>query len=262
MALEPNHIYQYSLLNALMAGVSSPGIPVSTRKSCLKTLTLSSQKIQEKPILIPSTVLIKGNQGLGTFILMNGELLLLDGVCYQLLAEGRIRIASPEDEVPYCAITQFSPEKTFPNIKLEKKSSIDGVLEQWNTHTKNLFISYRITGFFKSIKCRTVKGQEYEGQPLSELGKSQFVAEYKGIKGTVIGFRSPESWQGFSVAGEHMHFIDEERKIGGHVLELGDGEVEMQVAVVGNVHVELPRSDRFNEVSMKTDDEGVREVEG
>ncbi|TVY54786.1 Alpha-acetolactate decarboxylase [Lachnellula cervina] len=237
MALESNHIYQYSLLNALMAGVSSSGIPVST-------------------------LLTKGNQGLGTFVLMNGELLLLDGTCYQLLAEGKIRIASPDDEVPYCAVTQFVPEHTFPHITLSQKSSIDSVLSDWNAHSKNLFISYRITGSFASIKCRTVKGQEYEGQPLSELGKSQFVAEYEDVRGTVIGFRSPEAWQGFSVAGEHMHFIDEKRRIGGHVLELRDGVVEMQVAVVGNVHVELPRSERFNEVNLKTDDEGLKKVEG
>ncbi|TVY36940.1 Alpha-acetolactate decarboxylase, partial [Lachnellula occidentalis] len=176
MALEPNHIYQYSLLNALMAGVSSSGIPVST-------------------------LLTKGNQGLGTFVLMNGELLLLDGTCYQLLAEGKIRIASPDDQVPYCAITQFVPEHVFPSITLSTKSSIDAVLSAWNAHAKNLFISYRITGTFAAMKCRTVKGQEYEGQPLSELGQSQFVAEYEDVRGTVVGFRSPEAWQGFSVAG-------------------------------------------------------------
>ena len=47
--MEPNHIYQFSLLNALMDGVSETGITVSKLRS-------------------------KGNQGLGTFARMNGEL--------------------------------------------------------------------------------------------------------------------------------------------------------------------------------------------
>ncbi|KYG40147.1 hypothetical protein M433DRAFT_9195 [Acidomyces richmondensis BFW] len=59
--MEDNHIYQYSLLNALMDGVCETGIPVSkfTRM---------------------------GNQGLGTFARMNGELVFLDGKVYQLQA--------------------------------------------------------------------------------------------------------------------------------------------------------------------------------
>lgn len=193
---------------------------------------------------------------------MNGELLLLDGVCYQLLAEGKIRIASPTDEVPFCAITNFRPEHTFPSITLASKPSIDSVLDSWASHSRNLFISYRITGFFKKMKCRTARGQEYEGQSLSELGKTQFVGVYERVRGTVIGFRSPEAWQGFSVAGQHMHFIDEGRKVGGHVLEFEGGEVEVQVAVVADVHVELPRGEKFNDVDMKTDDEGIKGVEG
>jgi alpha-acetolactate decarboxylase len=235
--VEPNHIYQYSLVNALMAGVSDSGITVST-------------------------LMTKGNHGLGTFVRMDGELLLLDSKCYQLQPHGKIREAARTDQVPYAAVTHFVPEQTL-HVKLEHKDAVDKVLEGVNPNMDNLFMAYRITGMFSHNKCRTVKGQEYPGQPLSELGQTQFIGEYKNVKGTVVGFRSPKAWQGFFVAGEHLHFISDDRTFGGHVLELTAEEVvKFEVATVANVHIELPKTEAFGKAKMQTDDAGLRSVEG
>lgn len=210
-----------------------------------------------------SLLLEKGNHGLGTFVRMNGELVLLDGKVYQLQAGGQVRTADPDDEIPYAIATHFEPQQTHA-VKLETKASIDDTLETFAKQTNNLFVSYRIEGFFHSIKCRTVKGQEYDNQPLSELGKTQAVANYENIKGTIIGYRVPEIWQGIFVAGEHMHFISEDRDVGGHVLELSTGgsEVQLGLAVVKDIHIELPTSANFNAAILKTDDQGLKSVEG
>lgn len=232
-----NEMYQYSLVNALMSGVSDSGMTVST-------------------------LLTKGNQGLGTFVLMDGELLLLDGTVYQLQSDGRIRVADPDDQIPYAAAIHFEPQRTV-SVIMESKNALDSVLEESNDHAGNLFKAYRLEGRFSRIKCRTVKGQEYAGQPLSELGKNQYVTEYNDIEGTIIGFRSPSAWQGLSVAGNHMHFIDKDRKVGGHILEMESKEkVIVGIAKVKDVHIELPTSEKFNDVKMATDDAGLKEVEG
>lgn len=235
-AMESNHIYQYSLLNALMDGVSESGISASKLAS-------------------------KGNQGLGTFARMNGELLMLDGKVYQLQAEGKVREADGSDQIPFAVSTHFVPQKSA-SVRLQSKDDIDHELGAFNSHAKNLFMTYRITGRFEYLKCRTVRGQEYSGQPLSELGKKQSVEEYEGVEGTIIGFRTPKNWQGFGVAGEHLHFMQSDRKAGGHVLEVKAAKVEMQMAVASNVHVELPTSEDFNQAQLVTDDAGVKEVEG
>lgn len=234
--MEDNHIYQFSLLNALMDGVCETGIPAS--------------KLSKM-----------GNQGLGTFARMNGELLFLDGKVYQLQAEGHVREAEPEDQIPFAVSTNFVPQQTKA-IELKDKTGIDAALDSFNDHAKNLFMTYRIQGLFQHVKCRTVRGQEYPGQALSELGKKQSVEEYSNVDGIIIGFRTPKNWQGFGVAGEHLHFIKKDRKAGGHVLEVEAEKVEMQMAVVSNVHVELPTSDDFNAAKLVTDDAGVKEVEG
>ena len=74
--------------------------------------------------------------------------------------------------------------------------------------------------------------------------------------------RSPKNWQGFNVAGEHLHFITDDHKAGGHLLEVKAKKVEMQMAIVANVHVELPTTEDFNNAKLTTDDAGLKKVEG
>lgn len=192
---------------------------------------------------------------------MDGELLSLDGTVYQLQSEGRVREASLSDQIPFGMTTNFVPQLT-KTVKLENKEAIDRELEAFNKNSTNLFMSYRIKGRFKRIKARTVTGQEYKGQPLSELGDKQFIASYEDVEATIVGFWSPKSWQGFSVAGEHLHFISEDRKAGGHVLELEAESVEMGMATASNIHIELPTSDDFNAANLVSDDAEIAKVEG
>lgn len=132
--MEDNHIYQYSLLNALMDGVCETGIPASKLAS-------------------------KGNQGLGTFARMNGELMFLDGKIYQLLAGGMAREADETDQIPFAVSTKFVPQRTS-DVELRDKNDIENALDGFNDHAANLFMTYRIDGNFEYLKCRTVRGQE------------------------------------------------------------------------------------------------------
>lgn len=237
MSVEPNHIYQYSLINALMAGIADSGITVSE-------------------------FIKKGNQGIGTFTKIQGELVLLDGKVYQLQASGDVRVAKDDEQLPYAVATSFQAQSNIKTV-FKDKDDLDKILDKFDNHAANLFVSYRIDGTFSYLKARTVRGQEYENQPLAELGSKQAVQEYKNIQATIVGFRAPAAWQGFMVAGEHMHFINADRKAGGHVLEMiSEQEVNVGIAVVHNVHVELPTSQKFNDAKMTTDSAGIGGIEG
>ena len=235
----PNEIYQFSLLSALMSGVASSGIPASS---------LSSY-----------------TQGLGTFASIDGELILLDGVVYQLKSDGSVHVASPEDEIPFVMATNLRPTDVF-RMEVERKDAVHGRLGEVFGGCGNLFVAYRVHAVdgkgFGRVKVRTVGGQRYKGQPLGELGDGQKVFEYEDVDGVVVGFRSPMNWQGISLAGEHMHFLSADRKFGGHVLELEAEEVEVRAAVVSSLHIDLPRSREFNEADLRVDDGGIRKVEG
>jgi alpha-acetolactate decarboxylase len=129
-----NHIYQYSLLNALMDGVCETGIPARKLKR-------------------------KGTQGLGTFARMDGELMFLDGRVFQLQAGGRAREADDGDQIPFVVATDFAAERTS-EVELRTKDDIDRALDAFNGHARNLFMTYRIDGRFRRLTCRTVRGQE------------------------------------------------------------------------------------------------------
>lgn len=235
-----NHVYQFSLLNALMAGAVEQGTTVS-------------QLIQQ------------GNQGLGTFARCCGELVLLDGTVYQLLADGSVRQADPDQSIPFAQATQFEAETTIENVDLPSLTSLDEVLDRAVPahRADNLFVSYRITGGrYPSLRVRSIAGQEYPGQPLLELHRTQRVFDLTDQTGVLVGFRSPASFQGFAVAGQHLHFLSDKKDAGGHVLDLCAQGVTVQLAVAHRVHIDLPTSDEFNRARLTTSEEDIRTVEG
>lgn len=235
-------MYQFSILTSLMAGVAKHGVPVSK---------VAAKAGSEQSI------------GLGTYSMMKGELVHLNGTTYQQKGDGTVSVASPEMVLPFVMVTKFAPTHFYDNVQIPKKAALDGLLLEAFPHCDQLFVSYRLTGKFKHIKARAVHGQEYEGQPLAEVADKQAVFEFNDISGTVVGFRSPMSWQGLSVAGQHLHFISEDRKKGGHILELvTEKGVRVEAALVKVLQVELPTGQDFNDADLSVDHAGIAKVEG
>ena len=56
----------------------------------------------------------------------------------------------------------------------------------------------------------------------------------------MLGFRFPSYAEGIEVGGYHLHFIDSERRRGGHVLDSRIAEVRAGLDPSGDLHIELP----------------------
>lgn len=236
-----NELYQWSVVSALMDGVASNGLPMSD-------------------------LLSRGNHGLGTFRGMQGELIVLDGKGYQMRHDGTTRPIdlSPDGDVtPFGMVTHFAPTTTT-TASVSEKGGIEPILSKLCPDARNTHVAFRLDGAFKSITCRTAEGQCFEGEGLKAVTGRQVNITLGPAKGTVVGFRSPEFLQGVAVAGVHMHFIDEERNAGGHVLALEtDGEVTVQVSEIWRTVMDFPRGDKqFNEASLKLDADGIKNAEG
>ena len=54
-----------------------------------------------------------GDFGLGTFNGLDGEMLVLDGVCYQLRGDGSARPAEPDQRTPFAVVTWFAADRSF-----------------------------------------------------------------------------------------------------------------------------------------------------
>lgn len=241
--MAPNEIFQYSVVAALMDGVAEKGLPVST-------------------------LLSHGNHGLGTFKHMVGEMIILDGVLYQMKSDGSVTTVDVSSQskavAPFAMITHFEPTQSTEAV-LSDKADLFAILSFLLPEAHNLYLAIRISGVFRNVTVRTVGGQTKPHEGLAEVGAHQTSQTFEeSIEGTIIGFRSPAYMQGVSVAGDHLHFISADKKKGGHLLGLAsDGEVKVEVAPVSKFHLELPVHDEeFNEASLTGDSAGIAAVEG
>jgi alpha-acetolactate decarboxylase len=242
-----NALFQYSVVTALMDGVASNGLPLHS-------------------------LLQYGDHGLGTFRYMGGEMIIIDGQIYSMRSNGSVSLISPSEQTdtitPYAMVTRFSPTVT-KEVKLGGKDELEAFLTNLMPRTRNNYLAFRIDGVFKSVTVRAAGPQKEKGEGLVAVCARQTVFELEpeeggGIKGTIIGFRSPAFLQGVSVAGDHLHFITKDRKRGGHMLGFEtEGKVEVQVAGMWKVELEFPKDDEeFDQAKLKGDDEGIKAVEG
>ena len=203
-----------------------------------------------------------GDFGLGTFNHLDGEMLVLDGVCYRLRADGTATAAGETDRTPFATVTWFQADTTLaisvPTDRAALAERIDESLQ-----SRNLIVAVRANGHFSRIHTRTVTEQHKPYPPLTEATSGQREATFTDVDGTVAGFRMPDYEQGISVAGYHLHYIDAARHRGGHAFdfELERGTVE--ISVLSELHLSLPRTPQFLQADLDPADvnERIRRTE-
>jgi acetolactate decarboxylase len=186
-----------------------------------------------------------GDHGLGTFNGLDGEMVLVDGQVYQIRTDGLAYRPAPSATTPWAAVFHLGDNPAqAPADTLAEPLDLDG-LQAWldRRHPdQSPFLGIRIDGTFKRVKARSVPAQAKPYPRLAEVVKDQQkVFEYTEVKGTLVGLRSPAAVKGLNVPGYHFHFIDAERRQGGHVLDLTLGEVKVRTRSLARLALELPR---------------------
>ena len=183
-----------------------------------------------------------GDMGIGTFDELNGELIVLDGKAYQSRQDGIFSIASDHQKVAYALVGSFQEDET---ITFNNKLSASEVKEKILTHldSRNTFSMFRIDGEFENVHVRTVIKQEKPYPRLINATKDQLEFNIDKCKGTIVGFYIPELYLGVSGSGFHLHFINDEKNLGGHLLNftLNYGKIKCQVAE--NIDLHFPLND-------------------
>ena len=185
-----------------------------------------------------------GDFGLGTFDRLDGEMIFLDGAFYKVRADGVVTRPPDSETTPFAAVTWFSPNHsrsiTGPISGPDLEKLIDQIVPD-----QNLFCAIRVEGTFKKLRVRSVPAQTKPYPPLVEVTKNQTIFDFENVKGTLVGFRSPAFVKGLNVPGYHIHFLSEDKKLGGHVLELSVKEGTLEVdSKVQWLSVFLPSGNR------------------
>lgn len=203
----------------------------------------------------------QGNFGIGTYDGLDGEMVLLDGLFYQVKADGKVYQPQLSITTPFAAVVEFGTENEIeidPGTDFHRfEQIIDETLP-----TFNIFYALRMEGKFSYIKTRSVPRQEKPYLPLAEIAATQPTFEYENIEGTIIGFRCPDYVKGMNVPGYHLHFISKDKKVGGHLLKFIVQKGRCGVDYIHYFSLQLPQTDDFYKIDLREDkSEELQKVE-
>ena len=145
-------------------------------------------------------LLSHGNFGVGTFNGLDGEMVVLDGDCYQVRHDGSVSIPQLTDRTPYAVVTNFVPmiRRELPQNML--RTSTSQVLDNF-TVSKNYMYAIKIYGEFEWVRTRTVVKQEKPYPKMVDATENEDIVQFDNLAGTIVGFRTPIYEQGISVPG-------------------------------------------------------------
>jgi acetolactate decarboxylase len=99
-----------------------------------------------------------GDFGLGTLNHLDGEMIILAGVCQHPRSDGTASIAASDDRTPFAAVTCFRPEITIPVSSPATRQRVLALADD-AIKTTNLMQAIQIDGTFSHVKTRTGMAQ-------------------------------------------------------------------------------------------------------
>ena len=175
-----------------------------------------------------------GDFGMGTLNGLDGEMIALDGVFYQVPVDGKPVQISANAFTPYATVTFFDADLTL-HVDGLNFSELTSYIDQSLPSEEKIY-AIKVSGTFDYAKTRSVPPQTQPYPPLSEAVSHQTVFELPNVSGTAVGFYFPNSMSGVDFAGYHLHFLTDDRAAGGHLLD----------CVIKNATLEIDYTDKFS----------------
>ena len=222
-----NHIlYQVSTATALVEGVYQGAVRVGTLRE-------------------------HGDLGLGTFVDLDGEMVVVDGDFFQVRGDGSVREVDDSVMSPFAVITRFSPESA---VTLEQCPDMTHLTSRFDAlrDSDNLFYALEVDGKFDYVHTRAMPRVQ-EGVRLLQAASMQPEFEFSDIAGTLVGFWTPEYASAFNVPGYHLHFISADRTHGGHLLQCRGKNFSLRIQQEGEYHIVLPETEDFMKADLRRD---------
>lgn len=192
-----------------------------------------------------------GDFGLGTFHAVDGEMVAVDGVFYRVRADGRASVAAGTETTPFAVVTHFRPDATF---EIHEETDFAGLQAFLDRHiSENLPYAVRVDGYFSAVRVRSVPPQEKPYPRFSTVTATQPTWELQNVRGTLVGFRLPEYMSAVNLPGYHFHFLTDDRRTGGHVLDLSATQGTVSLQELGGFYLHLPRDSSFRMLQLPDD---------
>jgi acetolactate decarboxylase len=184
-----------------------------------------------------------GDTGLGTFEDLDGELIMVDGHCYQARSDGSVIEASDDALTPFATVVPFVADETHALTDVTSYADLTARLDALRT-SDNDFIAYRISGTCPTLTVRTAC-RHASGTPLVEAVADQAVFDFTDLPLMIVGFWSPTYAQAVAIPGFHLHCVSDDRAHGGHVFDLSAHRLTVEMHRVTDLHLALPETPEF-----------------
>jgi len=205
---------------------------------------------------------LHGDFGLGAPDQLDGELLLLDGKIYQTQSTGKTFEINDAGATPFSVVNFFKADQVVKPNRVLTKDQLYAYLDSIIPN-QNAMYAIRIKGNFNTVKTRAfpiVTQKPY--QPLASMLALQQFFNFKETKGDLVGYRIPAYMEGPNISGYHFHFLSEDKKNGGHLIEINTGQVTIEIDELTSFTVALPQTADFKNFDFKKDRrEEVKRVE-
>ncbi|MCW2952735.1 MAG: alpha-acetolactate decarboxylase [Conexibacter sp.] len=180
-----------------------------------------------------------GDLGLGTFDALDGEMIVVDGEVWRAHADGSVVRAGDDERTPFAVVTSFAADVT---LALAEPLDQEALLRAIGDAAGGIDATYaiRFDGALGLVRARSVPRQQMPYPTLVEAAASQCEFTLGPAEGTLVGFAFPSWAGGVELPGFHLHAITADRRRGGHVLEAQVGPGTLQLAVLTDLHMELP----------------------
>ncbi|MGW9182536.1 acetolactate decarboxylase [Agromyces sp. NPDC055661] len=229
-------VTQFAVLDALLAGAYESGIRVDEATAI-------------------------GDFGLGCVDHLGGEVVILDGSAIECTLDGPPVVMGGDEILPFAIVCRF-PDMPAADL-LERDFAGFAASVEGRLASRNLFHAVRFDGVLSDVRVRVTPRQHHPFPRLADVTSQQVETVARGIRGTVVGFWTPAIYQGIAVAGLHLHFLSEDRGLGGHVLDLAVDAGELRVAAFARLDLRLPTDELFLRTELThAEDHRIVAVEG
>ncbi|WP_439555285.1 acetolactate decarboxylase [Dyadobacter sp.] len=221
-------MYQYSIIDALMAGVFDGDLNIAGLKT-------------------------RGDFGVGTFNKVDGELIMDKGRVYKVSYDGSVREVSDADSTSAAFVKYFKADTviTLTGENLSYENVQEHLLKTLNP---NGIYALRITGNFSTMTTRAARPAKPPYHTLTEhLKTNQAVFEIKNTQGTCNGFLLPPYLARTNVPGFHLHYLAADMKAGGHIFKFTTSSVRIEVDMAKGFVIENNTNPEFRTVNLKPD---------
>lgn len=235
-----NKMFQVSTLHALAAGYTQGVITVQELEGL-------------------------GNVGLGTFEGVDGEMIMLDGVCYRARQDGSVVRPDSNVGVPFASVASVRGGISFD---LEGALGLDALKHELTCKADESFALNSmhialVSGTFDRVSARSESAYRADHITLKDmLAATQREFAFEKLDGTLVCVYHPDYMDGINAPGWHVHFLSKDRKWGGHVFDVSLARGSAVMHRIDRIEIQLPATAAFDTYSLKeTSQEEISEIE-